>query len=102
MMLLPVRVSPHRRVWIDVSFQYEKQVYAGSLEDLTRYVLKSGHVDGVYEDEQIAYDVKRTVAGMLRDRVPRRQIVEEISALYGIPIGCVEEVVAEVATMTPI
>jgi hypothetical protein len=102
MMLLPVRVSPNRRIWIDVSFRYEKQVYAGALEDLTRYVLKSGHVDGVYEDEQIAYDVKRTIAGMLRDGIPRRQAVEETSALYGIPIGCVEEVVDEVSAAIPI
>jgi hypothetical protein len=31
---------------------------------------------------------------MLRDGIPRRQIVEETSALYGIPEECVEEVVA--------
>lgn len=31
---------------------------------------------------------------MLRDGIPRRQIVEETPALYGIPAECVEEVVA--------
>lgn len=95
-MLLPVRVSPRRRVWIDVSFHYEKQIYAGAFEDLTRYLLKYGRVDGVYEDEEIAYDVRRTVAARLRDGVPRRQVVEETSALYGIPEDCVDEVVAAV------
>jgi cytochrome c-type biogenesis protein CcmH/NrfF len=45
---------------------------------------------------QIAHDLKRTVAAMLRDGIPRRQIVEETSALYGIPTECVEEVVAAV------
>ena len=33
---------------------------------------------------------------MLRDGIPRRQIVEETSALYGIPAECVEGVVAAV------
>jgi len=102
MMLLPVRVSPRRRIWVDVSFCYEKQVYAGSLEDISRYILKYGHGDGVYEDEQIAYDVKRTATAMLRDGVRPDQVVEEISALYCIPIGCVEEVVDEVATASPV
>jgi len=36
------------------------------------------------------------VAGMLRRGVPRQQVVEETSALYGIPEECVEEVVAAV------
>lgn len=40
--------------------------------------------------------VKRTVAGMLRRGVPRRQVVEETSTLYGIPEECVEEIVAAV------
>ena len=44
----------------------------------------------------IVHDLKRTVAAMLRDGIPRRQIVEETSALYGIPAECVEEVVAAV------
>lgn len=93
MMLVPVQVSPRRRVWADISFRYEKQIYANSSEETCRYVIKYGHVDGVYEDEQIAYDVRRTVAGMLRDGVPSRQVVEETSALYGIPPICVEEVI---------
>jgi len=49
----------------------------------------SGHRDPL----QIAHDVKRTVAAMLRDGIPRRQIVGETSALYGIPQECVEEVI---------
>jgi hypothetical protein len=61
-----------------------------------KYVLEYAHVSGVDGDEQIAYEVKRTVAGMLRGGVPRRQVVEETSALYGIPEECVEEVVAAV------
>jgi len=92
-MLLPIKVSPRRRVWADVSFRFEKHVYTGSTEDVARYTLKYGRVNGIYEDEQIAYEVKRTVAGMLRDGVPLPQVVAEASALYGIPPVYVEEVV---------
>ncbi|MDN7025063.1 hypothetical protein FGU65_09215 [Methanoculleus sp. FWC-SCC1] len=95
-MLLPVKVSPSRRVWADVSFCYEKQIYANSSEELSRYLLKYGRVNGVYEDEQIAYEIRRTVSSMLRRGVPHRQVVEEASTLYGIPEECVEEVVAAV------
>ncbi len=93
-MLLPIKISPRRRVWADVSFRYEKHIYASSTEDVARYTLKYGRVNGIYEDEEIAQDLKRTVYSMLRDGIPRRQIVEETSALYGIPAECVEEVVA--------
>lgn len=93
MMLLPVQVSARRRVWVDVSISYEKQVYAGAFEDLTRYILKQGHVDGVYEDEEIADDVRRTCCGLLRTGAPTAQVVEEVSAIYGIPEVCVEEII---------
>jgi len=95
-MLIPIQVSPRRRVWADVSFRYEKFVYGSSGEEACRYLIKYGHVDGIYEDEQIAYDVHRTVSSMLRDGVPREQAVAETSALYGIPPVCVEEVVAAI------
>lgn len=93
-MLLPIKVSPRRRVWADVSFRFEKHVYTGSTEDVARYTLKYGRVNGIYEDEEIAHDLKRTVAAMLRDGIPLRQVVEETSALYGVPQDCVEEVIS--------
>lgn len=95
MILLPIQVSPARRLWVDISFRYEKYLYAHSTEDLARYILKYGHVDGIYEDEQIAHDVRRTAEAMVRDGVPRRQVIEEVSTLYGIPVVCVEEVLAD-------
>jgi len=93
-MLLPVNVSPHNRLWIDVAFRYEKYVYADTAEEVSKYMLKYGHVDGVYPDEQIAHEVRRTVAALLRDGVPCRQVIEEVSMLYGIPPEYVEDVVA--------
>lgn len=93
-MLLPIKISPRRRVWADVSFRYEKHIYASSTEDVARYTLKYGRVNGIYEDEEIAHDLKRTVAAMLRDGIPRRQVVEEASLIYGIPQECVEEAVS--------
>lgn len=93
-MLLPVNVSPRNRLWIDVAFRYEKFIYADTPEEVSRYVLTYGHVDGVYPDEQVAHEVRRTVTAMLRRGVAPRQVVKEVSMLYGIPPECVEEVVA--------
>jgi len=56
-------------VWGDVSFRYEKHIYANSPEELSKYILKYGHVSGVYTNEEIAHDLKRTVAGMLWDGI---------------------------------
>ncbi len=95
-MLLPVQVSPRRRVWADVSFRYEKYADVDSSQELSRYLLKYGKVNGVYEEEQIAYEVRLTVSSMLRRGVPRRQIVEEVSLLFGIPEECVEEVISAI------
>jgi len=93
-MLIPVNVSPHRRVWAEVSLRYEKYIFTGSTEDVARYTLKYCRVNGVYEDEEIAHDLKKTVAGMLRDGISPKQVVAETSALYGIPQEYIEEVVS--------
>jgi len=53
-------------------------------------------------DGQIVYDVKCTVAGMLRRGMPHRPVVEGTSALYGILEGSVEEIVAAVPAETSI
>lgn len=92
-MLIPVTLHG-RRVWVDVAFRYEKYIYSGSTEDVARYALKYGRVNGIYEDEEIAHDLKRTVSAMLRDGIPPHQVVEETSALYGVPQDCVEEVIS--------
>lgn len=105
MMLIPVNISPRRRIWVDVSFRYEKQICVNSPEALYRYILKYGHVDGVYDDEQIAYDVRRTITSRLQDDVSRRQVVWEVSDIYGIPVECVggimDEVMPEIRSSPP-
>lgn len=48
-------------------------------------------------DAQLVHDVHCTAVAMLRDGIPRPQIVAEISEYYKIPPECVEEAVAFVA-----
>ncbi len=91
MMLVPIQVSPRRRIWVEISIYYDEQV--NSTGELTRYVLKYGRADGIYEDEEIADDVNRTCCGLLRTGAPTAQVVEEVSAIYGIPEVCVEEII---------
>ena len=95
-MLVRIKISRRLRFWVDMSFHYEKYADVNSPEKLSKYLLKYGHVNGVYTDEEVAQDLKRTVAAMLRDGVSPRQVVKEVSALYGIPEECVDEVVAAV------
>lgn len=105
-MLLPVRVSPRRRVWVDVSFFYEKYLVAGRSEDVIQFHLKNARVDGIYEEEEVAHDVKHTIAGMLHAGASRNEIIDEVSLVYCIPIACLEEIVdeveGEIATAIPV
>lgn len=90
-MLIPVQVSPGRRIWVDFSIYYDEQI--NSTGELTRYIIKYGLVDSIHEDEEIAHDVRRTCYGLLRTGAPTTRVVEEVSAIYGIPEACVEEIV---------
>jgi len=94
-MLIPVTVR-HQRVWADVVFRCEKYIYADAPGETSRYLLKSAHVRGTYTDEEVAHDVRRTVTAWLRDGIPRRQVVREVSEIYGIPPACVGLIVDEV------
>jgi len=78
------------------------KTYANSTEELSTSLLKHAHVTGIHLDGQIVYDVKCTVAGMLRRGMPHRPVVEGTSALYGILEGSVEEIVAAVPAETSI
>ena len=92
-MLIPVDVPSHQRIWADVAFRYEKYIYADAPDEVSRYLLKYGHVEGTYTDEQISGCVRRSFVGMLRDGVPRCRALQEVSEVYGIPPACVSSVV---------
>jgi len=104
-MLIPVSVPHHQRIWVDVTFRYEKYIYGDAEAEVSKYLLKYARVKNTYTDEEVSYDVRRTVAGRLRDGVPPLQIVQEVSEIYGIPPGCVdiiiEEVAAEIVSSSP-
>ncbi|WP_214019588.1 hypothetical protein [Methanoculleus sp.] len=46
--------------------------------------------------DHLRFSFSDPVPQYIRDGIPRRQIVEEVSQIYGIPAECVEEVVAAV------
>jgi hypothetical protein len=97
-MLIPVTVPHHhQRIWVDVTFRYEKYIYADAPGEVSKYLLKYARVRDTYTDEDVAYDVRRTVTGRLRDGVSPRQVVQEVSEIYGIPPACVDSIVEEVA-----
>ena len=92
-MLIPV---PEKRIWIDLAFRYERYIPADSTDTLSYYLLRDARVRGVYPAEEISWQVQRTIGAMHRDGVVKERIVSEVSALYGIPEGCVEQMVGVV------
>jgi hypothetical protein len=52
-----------------------------------RIFIKEANLKGVWDYEEIAFEVQRTIASLLRRGIPRRQVVEEVSQLYEIPAG---------------
>lgn len=89
-MLIPI---PEKRIWIELAFQYEQYIPADSVETLSYYLLRKAQVRGVYPTEEISWQVQRTIEAMDRDGVHKDRIVSEVSALYGIPEECVEQMI---------
>lgn len=46
---------------------------------------------GVYKEEEISRDVKRTLYSLLKDEVSKERAIKEVSIVYGIPEEFVEE-----------
>lgn len=82
----------HNRVWADVTFDCERRVYASNLLDLEEYILKHARVRDVYKEEEIIFDIKKTLAGLLKGCRSSKQVIKEVSELYGIPEEFVEEI----------
>lgn len=90
-----VRIPGHN-IWADISFKYDKYIQADSEEELYYFVLRRARVVAIHSDEEIQLQVRKTIDTFKKDGLSTDQIVSEISGLYGIPEGCVEEMLAVV------
>lgn len=89
-MLIPVTVGSER-VWVDLSIGYVKQIYVGSTEELSRYILTNAWVDEVLSDADVIPDATRAMETLTRDGTPGEDAIKWISSAYGIPIRFVRD-----------
>jgi len=94
-MLVPVYIQ-NKRYWLEISATYEIWAPTIDFSELKRLIFKNVSVIGIYEDYEIAYDLKRTVASLLSRGYNYRQIVKEVSELYGIREEFVYEVIEDI------
>jgi hypothetical protein len=92
-MLIPI-THDSKRLWLDFSVAYEKQIYVNSTMDLSRYLIKSIRIDAIYSDEDITPDVTQAARTLIRGSVKREDVIERISSSYGIPIEYTEEMIS--------
>jgi len=96
-MLFPVQCECGRRLWAEISITYDKRIYANSIDEVAEYILKHAIVKDVYKEEEIAPEIKRTLAGLLKV-TSKSEAIKEVSQLYGIPeeyvVGILENIIA--------
>ena len=101
-MLIPVRCPRCKeKFWVEFSIKYELYKYVEAMSELTRIHIKDAIVRDVWTDEEVASEVQRTIASLLRRGVPRKQVVEEVSELYGIPQVHVDELIENLLSKVP-
>ncbi len=95
-MLLPV-VCPEcgRRFWIETAIHYEERTFVGSLDELKKYVLKEQNVIRVWNDEDLAEEVRDAFRKLIKSGDSVERAIKIISEIYGIPILALEEFLSD-------
>lgn len=94
-MLAPVEIEG-RRYWIEFSIVYDVYEDPSDYTALREYILDKASISGIYSDEEIAPDLRRTVASLLRSDLDSKQILKDVKELYGIPGEYVEEIIDDI------
>ena len=94
-MLIPIK-HDDQRLWVDLSFGYEKHIYVGSTAELSLYLLTNARVDGILSDEEVTPDVTRAVTRLVDEGVDWEDVISQVSDCYGIPADFVEGIVSPV------
>ncbi|ADB58798.1 hypothetical protein [Archaeoglobus profundus] len=101
-MLIPFKCPEcGKKYWIELSIRYELYNYVGAMSELARIHIKDAIVRDIWTDEEVAFEVQRTIASLLKEGIPRKQVVEEVSQLYGIPAIHVDELIENLLSKVP-
>lgn len=91
-MLIPI-VHNSNRLWIDLSFGYEREIYTSTAEVLSRHLLKDARVNAILSDADIIPQINQSVGNLMQEGTKNKEIVARISAAYGIPLRFAEEII---------
>ncbi len=94
-MLIPIE-HDDQRIWVDLSFRYEKYIYAGSTAELSRYLLTNARVEAILSDDEVTPDILRAVTRLVDEGVDREDVISQVSGCYGVPADFVEGIVSPV------
>lgn len=83
-MIVPITIKG-KRYWIEFSVKAELWTPIPDITELRKLVLKNINVKKIYEDWEIAHEVRRTAISLLKRGVKPKRVVKEIQELYGIP-----------------
>lgn len=85
-----------KRLWAAIAVTYDRQIYAGALETLQRYVVRSVGIDAVFPDEQITPAVIQAVNRLIDEGATREEAISRVADAYTIS----EAVTAEICSVT--
>jgi len=93
-MLIPI-VHNSNRLWVDISFGYEREIYVSTSEDLSRCLLKDVRVNALHSDADIITPINQSVGKLMQEGAKIKETIERISAAYGIPLKFAEKIIKE-------
>ncbi len=91
-MLIPI-VHNSNRLWVDISFGYEREIYVSTSEDLSRCLLKDVRVNAILSDADIITPINQSVGKLRQEGAKITETIERISAAYGIPMSFAEKII---------
>ena len=83
------------RLWVDLSFGYEQEVYVGASEELSRFLLQNVHVNATLPDTMVITEINRGVRKLMQEGTKVKDIIDRISAVYGIPLRIAEKIIED-------
>jgi len=95
-MLLPVTCPDcGKRFWIETAIHYEERVFAYSLQELKKYILKEQNIIKIWDDDELAEEIRKQFGMLIRSGDSVERAIKILSEVYGIPVLALEELLSD-------
>ena len=99
-MLLPVTCPDcGKRFWIETAIHYEERVFAYSLQELKKYILKEQNIIKIWDDDELYFEILNQFSELVKKGEKPDRAIKIISEIYGIPVLMLEEILSEQLTL---